>query len=31
MGNFYKEASIDDVCRHHTHAVSDSGEISRLS
>ena len=19
MGNFYKDATIDDVCRHHTH------------
>jgi hypothetical protein len=31
MGNFYKDASIDDVCRHHTHVVSDSGEIARVS
>ena len=31
MGNFYKEASIDDVCRHHTHVVSDSGDIARVS
>ena len=26
MGNFYKDATIDDVCRHHTHVVSPSGE-----
>ena len=31
MGNFYKDASIDDVCRHHTHVVSDSGDIARVS
>ena len=31
MGNFYKDASIDDVCRHHTHVVSDYGEIARVS
>jgi hypothetical protein len=31
MGNFYKDASIDDVCRHHTHVVSDCGEIARVS
>ena len=31
MGNFYKDASIDDVCRHHTHVVSDYGGIARVS
>ena len=31
MGQFYKDASIDDVCRHHTHRVSDSGEAARFS
>jgi len=31
MGQFYKNANIDDVCRHHTHMVSDSGEAARLS
>ena len=25
MGNFYKDVSVDDVCRHHTHRVSDAG------
>jgi hypothetical protein len=25
MGNFYKDASIDDVCKHHTHVVSEDG------
>lgn len=28
MGNFYKDASIDDVCQHHTHRVSDDGQVS---
>jgi hypothetical protein len=28
MGNFYKDVTIDDVCRHHTHRVSDTGEMS---
>ena len=31
MGNFYKDATIDDVCRHHTHVVSSIGEISLVS
>jgi MEDS: MEthanogen/methylotroph, DcmR Sensory domain len=31
MGNFYKNASVDDVCRHHTHKVSDDGQAARLS
>ena len=31
MGNFYKNATIDDVCRHHTHTVSESGEASLIS
>jgi hypothetical protein len=31
MGQFYKDASIDDVCRHHTHVVSASGDAARLS
>jgi hypothetical protein len=25
MGNFYKDASIEDVCKHHTHVVSEDG------
>ena len=31
MGNFYKDATIDDVCRHHTHVVSDDGRVSLVS
>jgi hypothetical protein len=26
MGNFYKDATIEDVCRHHTHIVEPTGE-----
>ncbi len=26
MGNFYKDATIEDVCRHHTHVVAPSGQ-----
>ena len=31
MGNFYKDATIDDVCRHHTHVVSDTGAVALIS
>jgi hypothetical protein len=31
MGNFYKDATIDDVCRHHTHVVSDDGQVALIS
>jgi hypothetical protein len=31
MGNFYKDANIDEVCRHHTHTVSDTGEAALIS
>jgi hypothetical protein len=31
MGNFYKDATIDDVCRHHTHVVADDGQAARVS
>ena len=30
MGNFYKDATVDDVCRHHTHIVSDDGRAARV-
>jgi hypothetical protein len=26
MGNFYKDATIEDVCRHHTHVVAPTGQ-----
>jgi len=25
---FYKDVTIEDVCRHHTHRVLDTGETS---
>lgn len=31
MGQFYKDATIQDVCRHHTHVVSASGEVARIA
>jgi hypothetical protein len=31
MGNFYKDATINDVCRHHSHVISDTGEASLVS
>jgi hypothetical protein len=31
MGNFYKDVTIEDVCRHHTHLVSDTGETSAMA
>jgi hypothetical protein len=31
LGNFYKDASIDDVRRHHTHMVAADGQMARLS
>ena len=30
MGNFYKDATIHDVCRHHTHVVSDTGAVALI-
>jgi hypothetical protein len=26
MGNFYKDAAVDDICSHHSHVVSDTGD-----
>jgi hypothetical protein len=26
MGNFYKDAAVEDICSHHSHLLSDSGE-----
>jgi hypothetical protein len=28
MGNFYKDASVEDICRHHTHVVSADGKLN---
>lgn len=30
MGNFYKDASINEVCEHHTHTVSDEGHATLI-
>jgi hypothetical protein len=29
MGNFYKDAAFQDICRHHTHVVSADGQAAR--
>jgi MEDS: MEthanogen/methylotroph, DcmR Sensory domain len=26
MGNFYKDAAVEDICSHHSHVIRDSGE-----
>lgn len=26
MGNFYKDAAVEDICSHHSHVIGDSGE-----
>jgi hypothetical protein len=31
MGNFYKDVAVEDICRHHTHIFSDSGETAAVS
>ena len=31
MGSFYKSASIDEVCEHHTHVVSADGVYGRIA
>ena len=31
MGQFYKDAHVDDVCRHHTHVISASGARPRVA
>jgi hypothetical protein len=28
MGNFYKDVAVEDICKHHTHVFSDSGEAA---
>ena len=30
MGHFYKDAAIGDVCRHHTHVLSDMKDIASV-
>jgi DcmR-like sensory protein len=31
MGNFYKEAAVDEICSHHSHVVSSSGEVTAMN
>jgi predicted GNAT family N-acyltransferase len=31
MGQFYKDANFQEVCRHHTHVVSPDGEMSAVA
>ena len=31
MGNFYKDAAVEDICSHHTHVISSSGEAALVS
>jgi hypothetical protein len=31
MGQFYKDANFQEVCRHHTHVVSADGEMSAVA
>ena len=31
MGHFYKDASIKEVCRHHTHVLSADGEAAAVA
>lgn len=31
MGHFYKDAHIDEICRHHTHVVSADGEVAAVA
>ena len=31
MGHFYKSAAVDEICRHHTHVVSHTGEARAVN
>jgi len=31
MGSFYKDASIEDITRQHTHVVTGSGEAAAVA
>lgn len=31
MGNFYKDAAVEDICRHHSHVVSAEGVAAPVS
>jgi hypothetical protein len=30
MGNFYKHGAYENICGHHTHVVSGSGQLTRI-
>src|SRR5688500_5095378 len=30
MGSFYKDTAQTDICSHHTHVLSESGEAARV-
>ena len=31
MGNFYKDAAVDEICSHHSHVVSSRGEATAIN
>jgi MEDS: MEthanogen/methylotroph, DcmR Sensory domain len=31
MGNFYKDAAVEDICSYHTHVMSSGGEAALVS
>jgi hypothetical protein len=31
MGHFYKDVTIDEICRHHTHVISADGEADAVA
>jgi DcmR-like sensory protein len=31
MGNFYKDAAVEEICSHHSHTLSDMGELSAVN
>jgi hypothetical protein len=30
MGNFYKDAAQEEICRQHTHVLSETGETAAV-
>lgn len=31
MGNFYKDAAVGEIARHHTHVLADTGEVATVN
>jgi hypothetical protein len=31
MGNFYKDAAVEEICSHHSHIVSEAGEATLVT